>query len=269
VDDLFRIASEGRQRRYSEREIIRDGGSLLGNLHFLIDGKARRQTPAGPAEEIDAPAPLDFEEYLLATRSDQSVRAATPCVCLAFAGNEFETLMAGSAGLIEGMLRMLCINTSREIGEPIVRGNGTFPRLSPDGLKHIDKVVLLESTPVFSSLPRKEMLSLAAIATEQRPAPGTLLFAETAPPALHAVVAGSIRLEEPEVEGFKTAAAGDMVGLYQMMAGIPLLHRGTSACESVILRVEREDFVDLLMQRPQLLRALLAKLFARGAPRRA
>jgi hypothetical protein len=64
-------ASSGRQRRYSEKEIIRDGGSLVENLHFLMDGKAQRQVPSGPAEEIGSPAPLDFEEYLLGTRSER------------------------------------------------------------------------------------------------------------------------------------------------------------------------------------------------------
>jgi CRP-like cAMP-binding protein len=58
-----------------------------------------------------------------------------------------------------------------------------------------------------------------------------------------------------------TAGPGDAVGLCQMLAGIPLLRQGRCLEDTRFLRVDREDLLDLLMQRPDLQRQLLGSLF--------
>jgi CRP-like cAMP-binding protein len=46
-----------------------------------------------------------------------------------------------------------------------------------------------------------------------------------------------------------------------MLSGIPLVRRALCGADSIILRVEREDFLDLMLQRPELARQMLANLF--------
>ena len=58
-----------------------------------------------------------------------------------------------------------------------------------------------------------------------------------------------------------TAGPGDAVGLYQMLAGIPLVRQGRCLEDASFLRIDREDLLDLLMQRPDLQRQLLGSLF--------
>jgi CRP-like cAMP-binding protein len=81
------------------------------------------------------------------------------------------------------------------------------------------------------------------------------------PPALHAVVSGLVVIEAIDEKFPISASDGDGIGLYQMFSGIPMVRRAVCASDSIILRVEREDFLDLLLQRPELMRQILANLF--------
>ncbi len=219
-----------------------------------------RRFVSGERIQVDSPAPLDFQEVLTGVPLQAAVRAVAPSVCLSLTFDEMRSVMAESPGLVEGLLRMLCLHAAPEIANPVVRGAGRAVaagrRLEP-----VDKAVLLETYPVLSAISREELLGIAATATVLTPAAGAELFAEMDAPALHAVVSGAIAVEPGDGEPPATAASGDAVGLYQMLAGIPLVRRARCAEASVVMRIDREDFVDLLMHRPELLSQLLRTLF--------
>ena len=188
--------------------------------------------------------------------------AATPCICLSFTLAELQVLMAESTGLVEGLLRMLCVSMPKEISDLVVRRAGGQSPV--DGTAIIDpiaKATLLGALPVFSQVSREEMLTITGIASEVNAVSGAQIFAETDPPALHLLISGSVSLESTEDESVVTAGPGDAVGLYQMLAGIPLVRQGRCLEDARFLRVDREDLLDLLMQRPDLQRQLLGSLF--------
>ncbi len=190
------------------------------------------------------------------------VRAVSSCLCLSFTLAELQVLMAESRGLVEGLLRMLCVSMPGEISDPVLRR--ACRQNSAQGTAMMDpiaKAALLEALPVFSQVSRHEILTLTGIAAEGNAASGAQIFAETDPPALHLLISGSVSLESSEDESVLSAGPGDAVGLYQMLAGIPLLRQGRCLADTRFLRLDRDDLLDLLMQRPDLQRQLLGSLF--------
>jgi CRP-like cAMP-binding protein len=266
VDELFRIACAGRQLLHPAGGVIFAADSAPADLQFLVEGAVLRHAASGEVSRIDAPAPLDFEEVLTDARIPETISAATDSVSLALTFQELRSLMADSTGLLEGLLRMLCLHAQTAVAEPIVKPLARG--LSGDMLDPINRATLLESYPVFSAISQSEMLQIAGVASVLRLGENDELFGLLDVPALYAVACGTVAVEgdgEPALQ----AGAGDAVGLYQMIAGIPLVSRAHCTSDSVIVRVDREDFLDLLMRRPDFLRQLLLALFAGSAAREA
>jgi hypothetical protein len=173
--------------------------------------------------------------------------------------------MAESRGLVEGLLRMLCVSMPKEISEPVAPRAAVHSLVgSTASIDAIAKASLLEALPVLSQVSRQGMLALAGIASEVNALTGAQIFAETDPPALCLLISGSVSLESPEDDPVVCAGPGDAVGLYQMLAGIPLVRRCRCVEDTRFLYVDREDLLDLLMQRPDLQRQLLGALFRGG-----
>jgi CRP-like cAMP-binding protein len=261
VDELFRIAQSGRQIRCIAGETFCKAGSFPAEYLFLMEGEILREDGQGSTKRIAAPSPIYFEEVLAGEPTKETVKAAESCVCFAFSVDEFQALLSDSAGLIEGLLRMLCVHAQSEIVDPIVRGMRGSSSAGKIQMNLTDKVLLFESYPLFSNISREELLEVAAIASELRLAEGAELFGEMDPPALHAIVSGLVVIASPEEEFPLSATDGDALGLYHMLSGIPLVRRALCGADSIILRVEREDFLDLMLQRSELMRQMLTNLF--------
>ncbi len=262
ADELIRVACAGRQVRHQPDTIIYQDGESAESVQFLMQGRVARRGLLGMEQSVDAPAPLSFQEVLEDRPMTGKVRAVSSCLCLSFTLAELQVLMAESRGLVEGLLRMLCVSMPGEISDPVLRR--ACRQNSAQGTAMMDpiaKAALLEALPVFSQVSRHEILTLTGIAAEGNAASGAQIFAETDPPALHLLISGSVSLESSEDESVLSAGPGDAVGLYQMLAGIPLLRQGRCLADTRFLRLDRDDLLDLLMQRPDLQRQLLGSLF--------
>ncbi|HET7748108.1 MAG TPA: Npt1/Npt2 family nucleotide transporter [Terriglobales bacterium] len=261
-DELIRVACAGRHVRHQHNTVIYREGTTAEDIQFLVQGRAILRWPSGIEQSVEAPAPLSFQEVLEDRPMAAKVRAATPCMCLSFSLAEWQVLMAESTGLVQGLLRMLCVSIPERIADLVVRRAGVPSRLEGTAsLDPIAKATLLEALPVFSQVSREEMLALTGIASEVNAVRGDQIFTEADPPALHLLISGSISLESTDGDSAVSASPGDAVGLYQMLAGIPLVRQGRCLEDARFLRVEREDLLNLLMQRPDLQRQLLGSLF--------
>ncbi len=262
ADELIRVACAGRHVRHQPDTVIYRDGTAAEDIQFLMQGRIVRRGPSGIEQSVDAPAPLSFQEVLEDRPMTAKLSAVTPCTCLSFTLAELQVLMAESTGLVEGLLRMLCVSMAKEISDLVVRRAGVqIPVDGKASINPIAKAALLEALPVFSQVSREEMLALTGIASEVNAVSGAQIFAETDPPALYLLISGSLSLESTEDEPIVSAGPGDAVGLYQMLAGIPLVRQGRCLEDARFLRVDREDLLELLMQRPDLQRQLLGSLF--------
>ena len=171
-------------------------------------------------------------------------------------------MLGDNTKLVQGFFQMLAGESELE-KRLVVKGNSSEQgiRLAGDGLRPLEKGLVLKTIPVFSEVSPEEIIPLAAVATEVCLTPGTLLFAEEDPPALYAVLSGELAIE-PSVNG-KCFHAGpmDIVGIFETLAGMDFASRARVLREGRALRIDREDLFDLLSHRSGLLRQVFSALF--------
>jgi CRP-like cAMP-binding protein len=104
------------------------------------------------------------------------------------------------------------------------------------------------------------MLHLASIASEVQANEGGTLLTESDPSAVWVMLAGRAVLESVGSGEVVAIEAGDVVGIYDTLAGTPIGRRARVVGAVRALCIEREDLFDLFGQRPELLRQMLRAL---------
>ena len=268
VDGLFRITGTGSQERHESGRLLYQAGATPETIHILLDGRVSCRSLPGAVREIEAPVALAFQEVLETRPSGETARTADAAICLDLSSEEFRALLADDTELVQGLFRTLCGTDGDQSSNLVFKGRweeggGSSPQAE---LRPIEKILILKNIPVFSDVSAEEMLGLASIAAEVPLVTGAVLFEESSPPALYAVIMGEISLESTAGKPALIAKANDAVGVQQTLAGINLGRSGRAISNGKALRIEREDLFDLIAQRPDLLRQLFSALFrARSA----
>jgi CRP-like cAMP-binding protein len=267
VDELFRMAAAGRQARFESGRTLVQPGTVPDCAQFLLDGRAEADENGG-AVAIHAPSIVGFSELLEGRAFSSAVRATDVTVTLTLTSDELRTLFADNTDLVEGLFRTLVGLLSGEGRGGITRAEGARPAETPEGgpgtsLTPIEKVLALRSVPIFSGVAAEEMVQLASIARQVPLEPGTTQARESDPPALYVLLSGELTLDAAGSSGEPptTAAAGDVVGLVETLAGTPIGRTVVVSRTGCALRIEREDLFDLLGQQPTLLQQLFSALF--------
>jgi CRP-like cAMP-binding protein len=133
-------------------------------------------------------------------------------------------------------------------------------KLAAGGLLPIERVLVLRLIPVFARATSDDLLKLAALTHEVRLSSDAPLFNEEDPAALYALVAGRVSLEADDAAAV-AAGAGDAVGVYETLAGVPIGRRARVIEDGIALRIDREALFDLLAHRPTLIQELFSALF--------
>ena len=262
VAELFRIAGSGRQTRYESGRILYQEGAVPEQLQFLLDGTVTAKADGEDARSIVPPASLGFEQILEGRAMPETIRTAETTVCLALTHDELRTLISTNTDLVEGLFRMLA-GGPQASGRLVIKSH-TAAKAAPlpsHPLTPIEKILVLENVPVFAEIGPNEMGHLVSIAHEVPLDEGATLFTESDTPAVLAVLAGRISLESAAGEPPITIEAGDVVGVYETLAGAASGRRAVVVGAGRSLRIEREELFELLGQRPELLQQLFGALF--------
>jgi ATP/ADP translocase len=265
VDELFRLAGAGRQSRHEGGHVLGRVGVVPEGLKVLLDGQAEATRGDGRSSPLVAPATIGFEEFLQSRPAAEQVLAANVAVVLLIEEDELRTLLADSTALVEGLFRTLLETgpwprqhvTSGERVDGLAPTEAVAPSL-------LDKSFILRRLPLLANVSVEEALHLAAIARHLVAEPGDVVSDRADPPAICIVLSGEMMLDVPDGAAVApiTVRAGDVVGLYETLAGVPVGRRQRIVHRTQALRIEREDFFDLLGQHPALLRHLLGALFS-------
>ncbi len=262
VDELVRIAEAGSQIRHEANRSLYHEGAVPESLEFLLDGRMTAHQATGDAEPIEPPAPIAFEEVLEGSPMTRTIRTDTACVSLAIQTEVCRTLLADNPSLVEGLFRLL-VERSTDSQARLVQPGGDSAALAPlaqGNLSPVQKVMVLQRVHPFSSVGSDELLHLAAIARQVEAKADAQLFGPSDPLALWVVVAGALSLES-STEPPASARAGDAIGIYEALAGLPMGREAHVIRPGIALRIEREELFDLLGQRSDLLRQLFAAMF--------
>jgi CRP-like cAMP-binding protein len=273
VDELFRIAGTGRQTRHDSGRVLLQEGAQPEQVHVLLDGTCVARGQGEQAREIPAPATLGFEEALAGRPMTETVRASGPAVALSAPADAVHALLADNTDLVEGLFRTLveAAPVAESDARAVIKGTAPADKqaLATDGLAPIEKVLVLQAVPVFARVSAEELLQIAAVAREIKLEAGTPLAAEGDAAGIIAVITGELSVEPPPQDPRDpgprmqtlTANTGDVVGLYETMAGLPFGRAIHVARRGTALRIDRAELFDLAGQRPALLQQMFEALF--------
>ena len=108
--------------------------------------------------------------------------------------------------------------------------------------------------------------NVAMVAAPVKMTAGSVLFPESAPPALWLLLTGEVVLESSTGQPPVTARGGDIIGSVSTMAGRSLGRSAKVVTDGIALKIDREDLFDVLGERPDLLRQMFASMFKRERP---
>ena len=264
VDELFRLAGAGRQSRSEAGQVLGRVGVVPEGLTVLLDGQAQATDSDGRSRPIVAPSTIGFEEFLRNRATCEQVSTSSVAVVLTIEGDELRTLLADTTTLVEGLFRTLLETGPRPLqhltpGEPVPVPEAT-DTATPSLL---EKSFVLRRVPLLADVSAEEALHLAAIARHFAAQPGDIVSGQDDPPAICILLSGEMVLESPDGTAVPpvTARAGDAVGLFEALAGVPVGRRQRIVHHTQALRIEREDLFDLIGQHPALSEQLLGALF--------
>jgi AAA family ATP:ADP antiporter len=264
VDELFRIAATARQVRHEGGTVLLQEGSVPETTHFLLDGRVVAATRGGVPRALQAPSALGFAEVLSGTAMSETMRSDGMAVTLVMTVDDLRTLLADNPDLVTGLFTTL--SDFMERAATPVHSTGAraeLEELAASGISPVEKILVLQRVPLFSRVSAEEMRYLCEIAQTTPLEPGAVLFPESAAPALWVVLSGELRLEGASAGpgGVATAGPGDYFGAISTMAGASPGLKGHATRKGVALRLDRDDLLALLGERPDLLRQIFGGMF--------
>lgn len=127
----------------------------------------------------------------------------------------------------------------------------------------IEKVIFLQNVDVFSEVPSEHLAYLAAIAEEVAFDVDEVIYREQdLPDALYLVLDGSVRLHR-DTEEITKAATREAFGSWALFDNEPRVVTATALEETRLLRVDREEFIDLLADHVQITEGVLKAMAGR------
>ncbi len=132
-----------------------------------------------------------------------------------------------------------------------------------ENLTTLDKAIRLQKVELFSDMDTDVLALAASIATQMPCQAGTVLVKENGPPdALYLVLSGRIRLTRGDREIF-SIGAGETLGNWALFDDQPSVATATCSEETWLLKIEREDFFDLLADHAEMTQKMFQALVKR------
>ena len=124
----------------------------------------------------------------------------------------------------------------------------------------VENVVLLQNVEVFSEVPSEQLTFLASIAEEIDCLAGDVIFKEDDPAdALYLVLDGKVGLKRDGKE-IKQAGAQNSFGTWALFDDETRVVTATVIENARLLKIDREEFVDLLADNVQVTQGVLKTL---------
>ena len=130
-------------------------------------------------------------------------------------------------------------------------------------LTTIERVIALQDVDIFSQVSTEHLAYLAAIAQEENVVAGTVVFAARDPAgAMYLVVEGRVRLHLDQLE-INVVGPGDAFVTWALFDDEPRVSAATALEDSLLLRLDKEDFIDLLADNVDITQGVLKALVKR------
>jgi CRP-like cAMP-binding protein len=130
-------------------------------------------------------------------------------------------------------------------------------------LNIVEKVVALEGVDLLKHLTPDQLSRIASIAREVRHAPGRVVLDPAQPlDALYVVVDGGVELSQ-NGEALHVARENEVLGAWALFDDTPLPVTAKTVEDTLLLRITREDFYDLLTDNVEITATIFSTLVKR------
>ncbi len=127
-------------------------------------------------------------------------------------------------------------------------------------LTTVEKVIFLQDVDVFAKIPLEDLAYIAMIADEVSAEAGQVIYSQgEVSDSMYLVLDGSIRLHRGGVE-VMVAKPRDVFGTWALFDNETRIVTATSVEESSLLRIDKEDFLDLLSDHSKITEGVLKVL---------
>ncbi len=127
----------------------------------------------------------------------------------------------------------------------------------------VEKVLFLQDVEIFNDTPTEDLAHIAAITEEVTIAESTVIYREgDISDSMYLVVEGKVKLEQGK-RTVMVARTTDVFGKWALFDDEPRVVTATTLESCRLLRIDREDFYDLLADHTRITRALLKNLSKR------
>lgn len=129
--------------------------------------------------------------------------------------------------------------------------------------KTIEKVIFLQNVDVFSYVATDQLAFVAAIAEEVSYLKNDTIYEIGEPSdALYLILKGKVRLHRGDEE-ITTAGEREAIGTWSLFDDEPRVATATAAEDSRLLRIDREEFLELLSDHTEITQAVLKNIAER------
>jgi CRP/FNR family cyclic AMP-dependent transcriptional regulator len=130
-------------------------------------------------------------------------------------------------------------------------------------LTTVEKVLFLKGIEIFSAVKTEALAYIASIAEELKLEDGEEIFREKTPAdALYIVLEGKARLVRGETE-IAVVEQGEPIGIWSLFDDEPRLASAVAQGPMVVLRIDRDDFYDVLGDHVEIAQAMFKSLVQR------
>lgn len=130
-------------------------------------------------------------------------------------------------------------------------------------LTTIEKVMILQNVDVFSEVSTEQLSHLALICEEISYEAGQVVYQEADPPqAMYLVLEGRVRLHRGNLE-VTVARHHDVFGTWALFDDEPMVVSATVLDACRLLKIDRDDFIDLLADYVQITQGVLKAMVKR------
>jgi CRP-like cAMP-binding protein len=265
IDELFRISAITQQARYPEGAIVQKRGAPTEYIQVLLQGKLGIGDPRAEQRSVAPPVMLGFREVLQGTVLQEDALAGTESIALVMPAEEFRVLLAANIELAQGLFRMLLEHLpanghvfSESETRALALANEDIP------LKTVDKVMLLQTVPMFTHATAEEIYALAAIAREVPIDPDRIPWSPGAAASILLLLSGELELTR-DGGSAAIAKAGHCLGINETFAGASWALSGRVSRRGKALQIERDPLFELLSDRMDLLQGIFSAVFQQRA----
>ena len=141
--------------------------------------------------------------------------------------------------------------------------NHVMTQEAPQMLTTLEKTILLKSVDLLKEISAEDLSYVAGIAEEAEAAAGTLIFKEgDYGDCLYIIIGGSVRIHKGERE-LAVLSRMQSLGEMAVLDGSPRSASATALEDTTMIKVDREQFLDVMHSSPEIMQGIIRLLLTR------